>query len=462
MWAAPHQGWWDPFVAAAVLTGAGRTPSLVMDQENLGDFAFLRRVGVFGTGELRQGLDHLAAGHALIVFPERDLLPVGPLRQLEDGAAWLAQHGPVPLLAAAVRVAARGHQASEAYVDLVPVPLPDGSSRADVSVATAALARVLGAALAAVDAELAPPTRASRCPDSPRSCTGGEAWTRGCSGGPRASGVESRRPGLPRGRRPRACSPTPSSSRAWRLHPPTACRPCPCSSRPATRPETSFVRSPPGWTSRFSRCSFSTTARPTALPTWFTNWPRASLGCASSRAGRCPRAGWASPGRATSSPKRPAVSCSSSATPTSSCTRSRLGHCRRGAAAVGRPLLESSRSSGPGASASACSCRSSTRCCWLSCPTGCSRCRSPRRPPPTDSCSRSGARPTTRSAGTPRCATPSSRTCGWPTRPARPGCGSGSPSGARTSRRGCTTATPRLSVGSASPSERRTGSPGCC
>jgi len=155
VWAAPHQSWWDPFVAAAVLTGAGRTPSLVMDQENLGDFAFLRRVGVFGTGELRQGLDHLAAGHALIVFPERDLLPVGPLRQLEDGAAWLAQHGRVPLLAAAVRVAARGHQASEAYVDLVPVPLPDGSSRADVSVATAALARVLGAALAAVDAALA-------------------------------------------------------------------------------------------------------------------------------------------------------------------------------------------------------------------------------------------------------------------------------------------------------------------
>ena len=155
VWAAPHQSWWDPFVAAAVLTGAGRTPSLVMDQENLGDFAFLRRVGVFGTGELRQGLDHLAAGHALIVFPERDLLPVGPLGPLEDGAAWLAQHGRVPLLAAAVRVAARGHQASEAYVDFAPVPLPDGSSRADVSVATADLARVLGAALAAVDAALA-------------------------------------------------------------------------------------------------------------------------------------------------------------------------------------------------------------------------------------------------------------------------------------------------------------------
>ena len=155
VWAAPHQSWWDPFVAAAVLTSAGRTPSLVMDQENLGDFAFLRRVGVFGTAELRQGLDHLTAGHALIVFPERELLPVGPLRDLEDGAAWLALQAGVPLVAAAVRVAARGHQASEAYVDLAPVPVPAGRARTDVTAATVELARVLGGRLAALDLALA-------------------------------------------------------------------------------------------------------------------------------------------------------------------------------------------------------------------------------------------------------------------------------------------------------------------
>ena len=45
-----------------MLTGAVVRPALVMDQENLGDFAFLRRVGVFGTAELRQGLDHLGPG----------------------------------------------------------------------------------------------------------------------------------------------------------------------------------------------------------------------------------------------------------------------------------------------------------------------------------------------------------------------------------------------------------------
>jgi 1-acyl-sn-glycerol-3-phosphate acyltransferase len=155
VWAAPHQSWWDPFVAAVVLTGEGRTPSLVMDQDNLGDFAFLRRVGVFGTAELRQGLDHLRAGHALIVFPERDLVPAGPLRELADGAAWLALQAGVPLVAAAVRVAARGHQASEAYVDLADVPLPAGRARADVSTATAELARVLGGRLAEVDAAIA-------------------------------------------------------------------------------------------------------------------------------------------------------------------------------------------------------------------------------------------------------------------------------------------------------------------
>lgn len=155
VWAAPHQSWWDPFVAAAILSKAGRTPSLVMDQANLADFRFLRRVGVFGTAELRQGIDHLGAGHTLIVFPERELLPAGPLQQVAEGAAWFALRGAAPLVAAAVRVAARGHQHSEAYVDLTDVPLPSGSARADVTATTAELARVLGERLAALDAEIA-------------------------------------------------------------------------------------------------------------------------------------------------------------------------------------------------------------------------------------------------------------------------------------------------------------------
>ncbi len=155
VWAAPHQSWWDPFVAAAILSKAKRTPSLVMDQANLGDFTFLRRVGVFGTAELRQGLDHLAVGHTLIVFPERELLPAGPLKEVADGAAWFALHGDAPLVAAAVRVAARGHQHSEAYVDLTPVPRPPGSSRADLTATTAELARVLGEGLAGIDEQLA-------------------------------------------------------------------------------------------------------------------------------------------------------------------------------------------------------------------------------------------------------------------------------------------------------------------
>ncbi len=155
VWAAPHQSWWDPFVAAAVLSGAGRTPSLVMDQDNLGDFRFLRRVGVFGTAELRRGLDHLAVGHTVIVFPERELLPVGPVRPLADGAAWLATRAGTPLMAAAVRVAARGHQYSEAYVDLAPVAGPAGQSRADLAATTDVLASVLGERMAAIDAALA-------------------------------------------------------------------------------------------------------------------------------------------------------------------------------------------------------------------------------------------------------------------------------------------------------------------
>ena len=115
VWAANHHSWWDPFVASAVITGP---VCLVMDQSNLSRFAFVRRLGVFGSREPRSGLRHLAAGRVLVIFPEGELRPAGPIGPLAKGASWYAHRGGVPLAAVAVRVVVRGHQAPEAYVSV--------------------------------------------------------------------------------------------------------------------------------------------------------------------------------------------------------------------------------------------------------------------------------------------------------------------------------------------------------
>ncbi len=84
-----------------------------------------------------------------MIFPEAELRPPGSLGELGRGAAWLAARGGAQLLAVSVRVAARGHEAPEAYVDVVPVEL-DG----DHVDGTARLADTLTATLADLDAKL--------------------------------------------------------------------------------------------------------------------------------------------------------------------------------------------------------------------------------------------------------------------------------------------------------------------
>jgi len=127
VWAANHHSWWDPFLASVVLDQAGRTPCLVMLQENLDRYAFTRRLGVFGTGEPRRGLRYLAAGRVLVIFPEGELRPAGPPGPLAGGAAWYAGRAGVPLYAVATRVVLRGHEAPEAYLSFTPTD-PSGLS----------------------------------------------------------------------------------------------------------------------------------------------------------------------------------------------------------------------------------------------------------------------------------------------------------------------------------------------
>lgn len=142
VWAANHQSWWDGFVAAAVLRKWRRSAALMMDGDNLGDYRFLTSIGVISTKRVRQGLQGLRDGRVLVLFPEGELTPAGPLGKLSPGAAWLARQAPAPLVPVAVRVVARGHQYPEALVDIAPPCLPER------------LSDELGSLVSRLDAEL--------------------------------------------------------------------------------------------------------------------------------------------------------------------------------------------------------------------------------------------------------------------------------------------------------------------
>ena len=125
IWAANHHSWWDGFVAAAVLGELRRPAALLMDAENLSDYRFLAPLGVMSTGQLRQALQSLRDGRVLVIFPEGGLRPAGPLGELAPGAQWLARRAPAALAPVAVRVAARGHQYAEAFIDIGPPCEPE-------------------------------------------------------------------------------------------------------------------------------------------------------------------------------------------------------------------------------------------------------------------------------------------------------------------------------------------------
>lgn len=142
VWAANHHGWWDAFVAAVLLWRRGRRVTVLVDPVSLAQHGYLRHAGALGTHELRRALARLRAGEVVVIFPEGEMRPPGPVGPLAGGAAWLARKAPAPLMAAATRVTLRGHQAPEAYLSLR-------------SCDPEALATTLAGAVAELDAELA-------------------------------------------------------------------------------------------------------------------------------------------------------------------------------------------------------------------------------------------------------------------------------------------------------------------
>jgi len=118
VWAANHHSWWDGFVAGSVLREQHRSAVLLMDGDNLRAFGFLRSVGVISAQRPREALQQLRQGRVLVIFPEGQLRPLGPLGPVARGAEWLARTAPAPVVPVAVRVIGRGHQYPEALVDI--------------------------------------------------------------------------------------------------------------------------------------------------------------------------------------------------------------------------------------------------------------------------------------------------------------------------------------------------------
>ena len=134
VWITNHHSWWDVFATIAVLRREhdGR-PGVLMDADNLAALSFLRRAGALGTNELRESVARVQAGYVLIVFPEGDLRPAGPLGPVRPGADWIARRAGAPVVVAATRVVLRGRQAPEAYLDIEP---PAGASAGAVDSGT--------------------------------------------------------------------------------------------------------------------------------------------------------------------------------------------------------------------------------------------------------------------------------------------------------------------------------------
>ncbi len=146
IWAANHHSWWDGFVAAAVLREQQRPAALLMDGDNLDAFRLVRSVGVISAQRPRLALQVLREGRVLVIFPEGELYSPGPLRTVARGAGWFGRQAPAAVVPVAVRVASRGHQHSEAFVDIAPEAGP-----ADLPAALASRLGQLDAALLSAD-----------------------------------------------------------------------------------------------------------------------------------------------------------------------------------------------------------------------------------------------------------------------------------------------------------------------
>ncbi|WP_225430072.1 lysophospholipid acyltransferase family protein [Deinococcus detaillensis] len=114
--APSHHSWWDGYVLREVAWQLGQPFCVLMTERQLSIFPFLRLVGAIGAHELRPALRASKTGHWVVVFPEGRLEPLGEVRRIEAGAAWLAGVSGAALIPVALRVVLRGQPKPEAYL----------------------------------------------------------------------------------------------------------------------------------------------------------------------------------------------------------------------------------------------------------------------------------------------------------------------------------------------------------
>ena len=111
-----HHSWWDGYLLRELAWQTGQPFTVMMTDEQLSRFPFLRRGGALGVRDLRGAVRRAAQGHWVVVFPEGEIRPAGPPAALHPGAAWLAQVAGVALYPVALRLALRGAERPEAFI----------------------------------------------------------------------------------------------------------------------------------------------------------------------------------------------------------------------------------------------------------------------------------------------------------------------------------------------------------
>ncbi|NYF12361.1 1-acyl-sn-glycerol-3-phosphate acyltransferase [Pseudoclavibacter sp. JAI123] len=114
--AANHGSWWDAYLIGLYARNTGFDVAVMMGDEQLRRFPFLRLVGAVPPRAVRTLAARARAGDWSLIFPEGELRAGRGLASLHPGAEWVAARAEVPLVPVAIRVVMRGAAKPEAFV----------------------------------------------------------------------------------------------------------------------------------------------------------------------------------------------------------------------------------------------------------------------------------------------------------------------------------------------------------
>ncbi|MFO0599606.1 MAG: lysophospholipid acyltransferase family protein [Myxococcaceae bacterium] len=123
---ANHTNFWDGFLVHAVVTHGHRDGFVMMEEQNLARFRFLRHLGAFSvrrgsSASARETLQHATTilrrpRASVLVFPQGKLAPFDAPLELERGAELLARWAGVRCVPMALRYALFEHEYPDALI----------------------------------------------------------------------------------------------------------------------------------------------------------------------------------------------------------------------------------------------------------------------------------------------------------------------------------------------------------